>query len=122
MESSKKIFPTALRNARIAKGLSQEELGKLIDVTKQTISRYESGLIEPGIGIVVKLAKTLEVSIDELTGIKPPVISFPKIEILDPQMLKNLQRFSEHLSLLDNKSIKMLLDLAKKLADISKLK
>ena len=38
-----------IKNLRKAKGLSQEELGKLLHISKQTISKWESNLSSPDI-------------------------------------------------------------------------
>ena len=51
---------------RKKKGLSQEELGELIDVTRQTISNWELGETSPNPEQLKLLSKELNVSIDEL--------------------------------------------------------
>ena len=51
---------------RKKKGLSQEELGEKIDVTRQTISNWELGETMPNPEQLKKLSKELSVSIDEL--------------------------------------------------------
>ncbi len=47
-------------------GLSQEQLGELVDVTRQTISNWELGATEPNPRQLKLLSKALNVSIDEL--------------------------------------------------------
>ncbi len=54
---------------RTKKNLSQEELGKLIGVTKSTISSYENYCKFPSLDKLVKLAITFNVSTDQLLGI-----------------------------------------------------
>lgn len=51
---------------RKKKGLSQEELGEKIDVTRQTISNWELGETTPNIEQLKLLSKEFNVSIDEL--------------------------------------------------------
>ncbi len=51
---------------RKKKGLSQEELGEKVDVTRQTISNWELGETQPNPEQLKKLSKELNVSIDEL--------------------------------------------------------
>ena len=51
---------------RKKKGLSQEELGERIDVTRQTISNWELNVTSPNPDQLKKLSKELNVSIDEL--------------------------------------------------------
>lgn len=51
---------------RKEKKLSQEELGELINVTRQTISNWELGETNPDMNQLKMLSKTFNISIDEL--------------------------------------------------------
>src|SRR6056297_2495868 len=55
-----------LKIARKMKGLSQEKLSKKLnkEISKQSISKYERNLMNPGSSIINKLAEVLEVKID----------------------------------------------------------
>ena len=53
----------ALRNQ---KGIRQEELGKLLGVTRQTISSLENGRYNPSILLAYKIAKLFDMSIEEV--------------------------------------------------------
>ena len=53
---------------RKQKGLSQGELGKQVGTSGDIIGRYERGVITPSIDVIIKIADTLEVSIDYLVG------------------------------------------------------
>lgn len=53
-------------NLRKKKGLSQEQLGEYINVTRQTISNWELGETTPNPEQLKLLSKILNVSIDEL--------------------------------------------------------
>ena len=56
-------FKDALKHARLAKGLTQEELGQLVGLKKSAIYKYENGLIlNPGITVIYKFAHALQVS------------------------------------------------------------
>ena len=59
-----------LRYMRLKKGLTLKELAKKIYITDATLSRWERNLRRPYIDDIVLLAKALDFSIDELTGIK----------------------------------------------------
>ncbi|MDQ0340233.1 transcriptional regulator with XRE-family HTH domain [Caldalkalibacillus uzonensis] len=61
-------FPQRLRTLRKAKGLTQEELGRKVNVTKVSISGYESGNRSPDMDTLKMLADALDVSIDYLLG------------------------------------------------------
>lgn len=50
-------FPYRLKSARIQRGLTQEELGKAIGVSKQAISQYENGRKKPNSTTLVALAR-----------------------------------------------------------------
>lgn len=57
---------TYLKEIRIEKGLTQEDVATKIGLTRQAISSYESGKRQPGIDILMKLAEIYEVSIDTI--------------------------------------------------------
>ena len=58
-----------IRNLRIKKGLSQEKLARLADISNNTLVKIEMGMAkEPTITTVIKIANALDVSIDELVG------------------------------------------------------
>lgn len=59
---------TIIRNHRIAKGLTQEELGVKVFVSKQAVSKWETGKTLPDIEMVRKLCDVLEISRDEILG------------------------------------------------------
>jgi transcriptional regulator with XRE-family HTH domain len=53
---------------RKKKGISQNELGKAVGTSGDIIGRYERDEVKPSIEVVIKIADTLEVSIDYLVG------------------------------------------------------
>jgi len=56
-----------LRKLRKSKGLSQEKLARLADVANNTIVKIEAGKNQnPTLDTLKKIAKALEVSVDEL--------------------------------------------------------
>ena len=59
-------FPARLQAARKAANLTQKDLADKVGVAVPTISSYETGTKEPGLGIAVKMAEALNVSLDEL--------------------------------------------------------
>jgi transcriptional regulator with XRE-family HTH domain len=61
-----KQFGENLKRLRVEKNISQEEMAKKIKVHANHLSRYERGLSAPSIEVVEKMAKLLDVSIDEL--------------------------------------------------------
>jgi transcriptional regulator with XRE-family HTH domain len=53
---------------RKRKKLSQAKLGQQIGTSGDIIGRYERNLMIPSIGVIIKIAEVLEVSIDFLVG------------------------------------------------------
>lgn len=74
-----------IKRLRIEKGLSQEELGKAIDVSKQAISSYETGVRDPNPEQRHKLAEVFGITEAELFGGMPPDKN------LDPEIIEALQ-------------------------------
>lgn len=59
-------FNEKLLDLRRQKGWSQEELGNKLDVSRQTISKWEIGATTPELENLVMLSEIFEISIDEL--------------------------------------------------------
>lgn len=61
-------FGLRLYHARMAKGMSQRDLGKLVGVHHNTISLYEMGSSEPTAHRFLRICNALDKSADELLG------------------------------------------------------
>ena len=57
-----------LKELRIAKGMTQNELAKVIGYSSLSYARYEKGEREPYISTLCKLADYFNVSVDYLLG------------------------------------------------------
>lgn len=57
-----------LRKFRETRNLSRREVAESIDISIQSLERYESGKSEPNISTLIKLAKFFGVSVDTLIG------------------------------------------------------
>ncbi len=55
-----------LRQARLAKNLSQTELAKRIGVSRQTINMIENDAYNPTIELCIRLCKELDVTLNDL--------------------------------------------------------
>ena len=62
------IIGKRVKEARIKKGYTQEELGSVIGVSKVSICGYESGTRTPTMNMFLKLSDALDVSVDYLLG------------------------------------------------------
>ena len=59
-------FQNNLRELRLAKGLTHQQLGEVFHVSRTTISNYETGKIEPSIKLILDISEYFEVSLDQL--------------------------------------------------------
>ncbi|MDE7263183.1 MAG: helix-turn-helix domain-containing protein [Anaeroplasmataceae bacterium] len=57
-----------IKRFRLQRNWTQEDLASQLEVTRQTISKWEQGINEPDISTLQKLSVLFEVSIDELLG------------------------------------------------------
>ena len=62
----KQIFSQRLKSARLMNGLSMDNLCEKMNhiVSKQSISKYEKGIMMPDSTILIALSKALNVSVD----------------------------------------------------------
>lgn len=65
-------FDEQLMQLRKRHGLSQEELGCRLGVTRQTVSKWEMGQTTPEMEKLAALSRIFSVSIDALVGNEPP--------------------------------------------------
>lgn len=64
------MFGDKLKELRKNKNMSQEELGEICGVAKQTVSNWENNITQPPFDVVIKISKYFSVSTDYLFGIK----------------------------------------------------
>lgn len=57
-----------LRDARLAKGATQEEIANVVKSTKQLVSHWETGRCEITLGRIIVLARHYGMSVDALIG------------------------------------------------------
>ena len=55
-----------MKQARLAKNLSQAELAKSIGVSRQTINMIENGVYNPTIELCIRICKALGVTLNDL--------------------------------------------------------
>ena len=63
---------------RNLRGLTQEELGKKLGVTRQTIASWENNKKVPDIMTGRDIAKALDITMEDLTGKEDSVMQMPK--------------------------------------------
>lgn len=93
------IIGDKIKRARKAKGMSQEELGDILGVSKVSICGYEMGTRTPNMEKFIKLVDTLDLSTDTLLGRDLNVICedtepyTTKIAKVDLEIIKELRNY-----------------------------
>ena len=67
-----------IRNIRIDRGLTQEDIAKLLNVKQNTYCQYETGVLNYPLDLVVKLAEYYNVSMDYLVGLTDEPTPYPR--------------------------------------------
>lgn len=78
----KNILGTKIKSLRTGKGYSQEYLSDLAQLSLRTVQRIENGETEARGDTLNRLAKALEVGIDELISIEPSISSHGYIALM----------------------------------------
>jgi len=60
MEKVVKDFGAFIKSKRIEKGYSQTEIARRLNISQQAYCRYELGIREPGLQMILDLAKILD--------------------------------------------------------------
>ena len=60
------IIGEKIRELRRAKDMTQEELASALGVAYQTVSKWETGVTSPDLGLIVPIARLFQVTTDEL--------------------------------------------------------
>ena len=68
-----------LKELRLNKNLTQQQLGKLLSVSGQTILNWENDITYPSVKKLIELASFFDVSIDYLLDFKEKDTNFDKI-------------------------------------------
>lgn len=85
-------FGERLKQIRLGRGLTQQELGELVDVSNRVIAYYEQEDAQPPGPLLVELARALKVSTDELLGVEP---LREKVSAKQARIRRRLQRVEE---------------------------
>ncbi len=86
----KKTIGAKIRQARRARGFSQEKLSEIVDISPRQMCLIENGNSYPSLGTFVNIAKILEIDINQFFNISFKNIEDERIEIID--MIKSTDR------------------------------
>lgn len=73
MELQEMELRDRLAALRMERGMSQSDLARELGVTRQTVSRWEQGLMTPSTDRLIDVARVFHMSLDELVNGGPPV-------------------------------------------------
>ena len=76
----KKYIGKAIKHFRISRGMNQEQLAELLETTKQTVSRYESGERQANQDVLFKLSNVFNVSIDDFFPTRETLVNEERSE------------------------------------------
>ena len=62
---------TKIKEFRATRGMSQEELARIVDVRRETIVRLEKGLYNPSLMLAMDIAKVFGVPVEEMFWFEP---------------------------------------------------
>lgn len=93
-------FNNKLYELRKQKGFSQEELANRLNVSRQTISKWEVGESTPDMEKLVAISDLFEVSLDELVKGEEPKLAEPSEQIVKSELYSDIK---EQILTVDNK-------------------
>ena len=104
-------FKEIIKNLRKSKGFSADYVAQQIDIPAGSYKKYESGILNPGVPVIIKLADFYGVTTDYLLGREPPNDPFEMLG-LDTSSKNVVEEFAG----LPDDSRKFILDIVIKLA------
>lgn len=75
---SKSVLAHNIRYLRKQKGISQEELAKLLEIKRSNIAAYESKNVEPRLSIILEIARLFDIQVQALIETKWEESSYPR--------------------------------------------
>ena len=90
---SRQPFAQRLAQIRKAKGISQYALADAAGISQRMVAHYETVIQNPNPDVVVRLAKALKVSADEIMGLKPIKEKEPPLK--NRKLLKRLKALDQ---------------------------
>jgi transcriptional regulator with XRE-family HTH domain len=72
-----------IKEYRENKKMTQKDIAEILEVEPGTVSKYESGTLEPNIESLKRLAETFEITVDELINEENEKFDVSKINVLE---------------------------------------
>ena len=84
------MFGNRIKTLRLSYNLNQVQLAEQLSVSKQTVSNWENGYIQPSIDILIRIANFFSVSTDYLLGLDNK--SYIEVTGLTQRQLAHIQQ------------------------------
>lgn len=72
-----------IRGARLARNWSQAQLAEAIDVSVESLSRYETGRLALSLELLARVAHVLEIPVENLIGERPAGLTSEETELVE---------------------------------------
>lgn len=90
------MFGNRIKTLRLSYNLSQVQLAEQLSVSKQTVSNWENGYIQPSIDILIRIANFFSVSTDYLLGLDDK--TYIEVTGLTPKQLTHIQQIIDDIT------------------------
>ena len=67
-----------IRDLRLDRNLSQQQIAELLNVKQNTYSQYEVGVLNYPVDVLIKLARFYNTSVDYLLGLTDEMTPYPR--------------------------------------------
>ncbi len=92
------MFEERIKELRLSLGLNQVQFGKKLSVTKQCISNWENGNIQPSVDILIRISNKFSISTDYLLGLSHN--NTLDVEGLSPEEILHIRNIVDDLRML----------------------
>lgn len=90
----KKLLGKQIKQIRLMRGLSQEKLSEMVDISPRQMCVIENGSSIPSLDTFVKIAKTLQIDVNEFFNINYTAIDETRADIIELVKAIDVKRLS----------------------------
>lgn len=83
-----------IKELRKKMGLNKQEFAKKLGISTTTLYRYENGINEPNIEMLIKLADIFGTSVDYLIGAKTPMLDLRKLDPYQAEIIEEVMKLN----------------------------
>lgn len=90
--TASETFGRRLARLRTARGLTQEQLARLVDLSPRMVAYYEAQTDRPPAHLLPQLARVLQLSVDQILGVQRLPSEPPALDVRLVRRLQKLQK------------------------------